>query len=168
MRYWAGVSGFVTATLGIKHGFGFSAGFIDYALNFPLATKPLLLIPIGLAYFVVYYFLFRFLIVKLNLKTPGREDEMETEGDADNTVNANSSLREKAEKVVGLIGGKDNIITNEACITRLRLTLKDDTVVNEAGLKALGAAGIMKLGKGNVQVVFGTQSELLKEEIKKL
>ncbi|MBN3524925.1 PTS transporter subunit EIIC [Paenibacillus apiarius] len=164
----AGVSGFVTASLGIKHGFGFSAGFIDYALNFPLATKPLLLVPIGLVYFVVYYFLFRFLIKKLNLKTPGREDEEETEGGADNTVNANSSLRDKAEKVVGLIGGKDNIITNEACITRLRLTLKDDTVVDEAGLKALGAAGIMKLGKGNVQVVFGTQSELLKEEIKKL
>ncbi|MCG7408450.1 PTS transporter subunit EIIC [Paenibacillus sp. ACRRX] len=163
----AGASGVITALLGIKHGFGFSAGFIDYALNFPLATKPLWLIPIGIAYFVVYYFLFRFLIVKLNLKTPGREVETE-ESNAATAGAANSTLKEKAVKVLENIGGKDNIITNEACITRLRLTLKDDSLVNESGLKALGAAGIMRLGKGNVQVVFGTQSELLKEEIKKL
>ncbi|MEW9105335.1 PTS transporter subunit EIIC [Paenibacillus sp.] len=163
----SGISGVITALWGIKHGFGFSAGFIDYALNFPLATKPLLLIPIGIAYFVVYYFLFRFLIVKLNLKTPGREVETE-ESNAATASAANSTIKEKAVKVLENIGGKDNIITNEACITRLRLTLKDDSLVNESGLKALGAAGIMRLGKGNVQVVFGTQSELLKEEIKKL
>lgn len=164
----SGLAGVITALLGIKIGFGFSAGFIDYALSFPDATKPLLIIPIGIVYFIVYYFLFRFLIVKLNLKTPGREDddaEVSAEG---NSTSANSSLHEKAVKVVELIGGKDNIITNEACITRLRLTLKDETKVNESGLKALGAAGIMRLGKGNVQIVFGTQSELLKEEIKKL
>lgn len=164
----AGFSGFITATLGIKHGFGFSAGFIDYVLNYPLATKPLLLIPIGLAYFAVYYLLFRILIKKLNLKTPGREDETEVEGTKASEGSSNISLRDKAEKVLTMIGGKDNIVVNEACITRLRLTLKDDSVVDEAGLKSLGAAGIMKLGKGNVQVVFGTQSELLKEEINKL
>lgn len=164
----AGISGFVMATLGVRLGFGFSAGFIDYVLNFPLATKPLLLIPVGLVYFVVYYVLFRVLIKVLNLKTPGREDDVEGEGAKAEAGGGNSTLQEKAVKVLGMIGGKDNIIVNEACITRLRLTLKDDSVVDEAGLKSLGAAGVMKLGKGNVQVVFGTQSELLKEEIKKL
>ncbi|UHA71799.1 N-acetylglucosamine-specific PTS transporter subunit IIBC [Paenibacillus sp. 481] len=163
----AGLSGLITGILGIKHGFGFSAGFIDYALNFGLATKPLLLIPIGLVYFVVYYFLFRILIKKFNLKTPGREDDVATDGKAAGSA-ASSSLTEKAEKVMAMIGGKDNIDSLEACITRLRLTLKDDQVVDEAGLKGLGAAGVMRLGKGNVQVVFGTQSELLKEEMKKL
>ncbi|TVX88372.1 PTS transporter subunit EIIC [Paenibacillus agilis] len=163
----AGLSGVITYMLGIKHGFGFSAGFIDFGLNYPLATKPLLLIPVGLVYFAVYYLLFRFIIVKMNLKTPGREDDEAAESSA-GTTNANSPLSEKAQKVLGMIGGKDNIVSNEACITRLRLTLKDDQVVDEAGLKALGAAGIMKLGSGNVQIVFGTQSELLKEEINKL
>lgn len=166
----SGLSGVITALLDIKIGFGFSAGLIDYALSYPDARNPLLIIPIGLVYFVVYYFLFRFLIVKLNLKTPGREDDDASgaEGQGSGSGAANNTLQEKAVKVLEYIGGKDNIITNEACITRLRLTLKDDTKVNESGLKALGAAGIMRLGKGNVQVVFGTQSELLKEEIKKL
>ncbi|WP_042227812.1 N-acetylglucosamine-specific PTS transporter subunit IIBC [Paenibacillus popilliae] len=163
----AGLSGVITALLGIKHGFGFSAGFIDYVLNFGLATKPLLLIPIGLVYFVVYYFLFRFMIVKLNLKTPGREDDDEA-GEEEKQGAANSNLHAKAVKVLGLIGGKDNITSLDACITRLRLTLKDESLVDEKGLKAQGAAGVMRLGKGNVQVVFGTQSELLKEEMKKL
>ncbi|MGZ9586826.1 PTS transporter subunit EIIC [Paenibacillus marinisediminis] len=164
-----GLSGVITAVLGIKIGFGFSAGFIDYALSFPDATKPLLIIPIGIAYFILYYFLFRFLIVKFNLKTPGREDdEDDTVASEEGSDSTSSSLHEKAVKVLEMIGGKDNIINNEACITRLRLTLKDESKVNEAGLKALGAAGVMRLGKGNVQIVFGTQSELLKEEIKKL
>lgn len=108
------------------------------------------------------------MIVKLNLKTPGREDDNEDESTDEAGASSNNSLHEKAVKVVELIGGKDNILSNEACITRLRLTLKDETKVNESGLKALGAAGIMRLGKGNVQIIFGTQSELLKEEIKKL
>lgn len=163
----SGLSGIITSMLGIKHGFGFSAGFIDYALNYPLATKPLLIIPIGIAYFIVYYLLFRFLIVKLNLKTPGREDMVEESASGAAASSSNNSLSEKATKVLEYIGGGDNILVNEACITRLRLTLKDDKVVNENGLKSLGAAGIMKLGSGNVQIVFGTQSELLKDEIKK-
>jgi len=80
----------------------------------------------------------------------------------------NQSLHEKAVKVLELIGGKENIVTIEACITRLRLTLKNEALVNESGLKAIGAAGVMRLGRGNIQIVFGTQSELLKEEIKRL
>ncbi|NGQ96981.1 PTS transporter subunit EIIC [Brevibacillus sp. SYP-B805] len=160
-----GVSGYLVTAMGIKHGFGFSAGFIDYVVNYPLATKPLLLIPIGLVFAVVYYFLFRIMIVKLNLMTPGREED---EFAGETGAAGASSLRDKAEKVLALIGGKENITSIDACITRLRLVLKDDTVVDEKGLKAIGAAGVMKLGQGSVQVVFGTQSELLKDEIKKL
>lgn len=162
-----GISSFIMIELGVKLGFGFSAGFIDYALNYPLATKPLLLIPVGLAFAIIYYVLFRFLIVKLNLKTPGREDETVEEG-AGSTTNAKSSLHDKAVKITELLGGKDNITGLDACITRLRLVLKDDKQVNEAELKKMGAAGVMKLGSGAVQVIFGTQSEMIKDEMKKL
>lgn len=159
-----GVSGYIVTAMGIKHGFGFSAGLIDYALNFPLSTNAWLIIPIGLAFAVVYYFLFRILIVKLNIKTPGREDD---DAEVSKTGGANT-MQEKAKQVLTLIGGKENIVNVDACITRLRLILKDDKIVNEKGLKELGAAGVMKLGQGSVQVVFGTQSELLKDEITKL
>ncbi|MFD2370109.1 N-acetylglucosamine-specific PTS transporter subunit IIBC [Brevibacillus sp. GCM10020057] len=159
-----GVSGFIVTAMGIKHGFGFSAGLIDYALNFPLSTNAWLIIPIGLVFAVVYYFLFRILIVKMNIKTPGREDDDVNAG----TTGGSNTMQDKAQKVLDLIGGKENIVTVDACITRLRLVLKDDKIVNEKGLKELGAAGVMKLGQGSVQVVFGTQSELLKDEIKKL
>jgi len=160
-----GVSAFLVTSLGIKHGFGFSAGLIDYAVNFPLSTNAWLIIPIGLAFAVVYYFLFRIMIVKLNLATPGREVDDVSD---DAVATGSSSLQDKAQKVLGMIGGKENITNIDACITRLRLVLKDDTVVDEKGLKAIGAAGVMKLGQGSVQVVFGTQSEQLKDEIKKL
>lgn len=162
----SGLAGYITTSMGIHHGFGFSAGFLDYVINYPLATKPLLLIPIGLAFGVVYYFLFRFVIVKFNLKTPGREDE--DISTADTTVSGKSSLTEKAEKVLAAIGGKDNISGLDACITRLRLVVKDEKAVNDQVLKNLGAAGIMRLGQGAVQVIFGTQSELLKDEIAKM
>lgn len=160
-----GISSFVVYALGIKHGFGFSAGLIDYLVNFHLSTNALLIIPVGLAFAAVYYFLFRFLIVKLNLKTPGREDDEE---ETASHASGSDAMHEKAQKVLALIGGKDNIVSVDACITRLRLVLKDDKVVDEKGLRSLGAAGVMKLGQGSVQIVFGPQSEALKDEIKKM
>lgn len=163
----AGVSAYIVTIMGIKHGFGFSAGLIDYLVNYGLATKPLLLIPIGLAFAIVYYFLFRFLIVTFNIKTPGREDDEEL-AEGSSAAGAPSSMQEKAKQVLTYIGGKENIKDLDACITRLRLVLKDEKAVNEKGLRDLGAAGIMKLGQGSVQIVFGTQSELIKDEIKKL
>ncbi|MFC4767718.1 N-acetylglucosamine-specific PTS transporter subunit IIBC [Effusibacillus consociatus] len=161
-----GLSMALTYAMGIKLGFGFSAGLIDYLLNWNLSTKPLLMIPIGLAYFVVYYVGFVAVIRRLNLKTPGREDEQDDEKQVEKLKE--SSLRQRAEQILPLIGGASNITNLDACITRLRLVLKDESAVNEPELKKLGAAGIMRLGKGNVQIVFGTESELIKEEMKKL
>ncbi|RUT29840.1 PTS sugar transporter [Paenibacillus zeisoli] len=165
----SGVAGYVMYALGIKLGFGFSAGFIDYAINYQLATKPLLLIPVGLVFALVYYFLFRVLIVKMNLKTPGREDEVLS--DDQGVVGSSSSVAagdSKAAKILANIGGSDNIQSIDACITRLRLVVKDDKAVNDPALKNLGASGVMRLGKGVVQVVFGPQSESIKDDIKKL
>lgn len=175
-----GISGFVVTTLGIKHGFGFSAGLIDYLVNYPLATKPLLIIPIGLVFAVIYYFLFRILIVKLDLKTPGREDEVVAAGAGTSGVGGvvtgavvgaagmGAAKNDKAREVVAALGGTANLKSVDACITRLRLEVEDDTKVDDAKLKSLGAAGVIRLGKGGVQAIFGPQSERLSDEIKKI
>ncbi|MNI85613.1 PTS system maltose- and glucose-specific EIICB component [compost metagenome] len=124
---------------------------------------------------MVYYFLFRTLIIRLNLKTPGREDDIkETAEDAtvDNNVVIEHAHRKsddsRASKILTQIGGSDNIDSIDACITRLRLIVKDEKAVNDVNLKKLGASGVIRLGKGAVQVVFGPQSEAIKDEIKKL
>ncbi|OOC62200.1 N-acetylglucosamine-specific PTS transporter subunit IIBC [Paenibacillus ihbetae] len=166
-----GLSGLIMYVLDVHLGFSFSAGLIDYLVNLKLSTNAWLLLPVGLAFGVVYYLLFRILIVKLNLKTPGREDDgeesesAESAGEAGGAVAGNDS---QAAKVLANIGGEDNIVSIDACITRLRLVVKDDKAVNDSALKSLGAAGVMRLGQGAVQVVFGPKSEQLKDEIKNM
>ncbi|MFD0714750.1 PTS transporter subunit EIIC [Paenibacillus sp. GCM10027626] len=170
-----GLSGLIAAEFGVKYGFGFSAGFIDYALNLPQATKPLLIIPLGLGFSVVYYFLFRTMIVKFNLKTPGREDDSLTGPQPSVPASASAPVPEAArlpadgdpaDSVLAALGGKTNIQSIDACITRLRLVVKDEQAVDDEALKRSGALGVIRLGKGSVQAVFGTQAEKLKDEIK--
>lgn len=161
-----GLSGFIVAYLGIKLGFGFSAGLLDYLISFQQATKPLLIIPVGLCFGIVYYVLFRFLIIKLNLKTPGREDDLFP---INSTVPpAKITIRDRAKFVLDSIGGADNIGSMDACITRLRLVVKNEKLVDDKRLKELGASGVMRLGQGVVQIIFGMHSELLKDEIEKI
>ncbi|GAA0134266.1 N-acetylglucosamine-specific PTS transporter subunit IIBC [Paenibacillus sp. YSY-4.3] len=183
----SGISAYVTYVLGMKLGFGFSAGFIDYAINYQLSTKPLLLIPVGLVFAFLYYVLFRVLIVALKLKTPGREDEPDELDNEDGQGLAGPSQQDglsgsasseagqakpqadtRAAKILRQIGGPDNVKSVDACITRLRLIVKDDKFVHDAALKQLGAAGIIRLGQGAVQIVFGPQSESIKDEIMEL
>jgi N-acetylglucosamine PTS system EIICBA or EIICB component len=179
-----GLSMAITYMIGMHLGFGFSAGLTDYLLNWNLSTKPWLLIPVGIVYAIVYYLVFRAVIRMFKLKTPGREDTDEdidgnvaglafagaagsaNDANAANAAKRASSIRDKAEAILPLIGGADNIKNLDACVTRLRLILADESLVKEQELKRLGAAGIMRLGKGNVQIVFGTESELIKEEMK--
>ncbi|WP_106765940.1 PTS transporter subunit EIIC [Paenibacillus faecalis] len=164
-----GLSGLVMYLLDVHLGFAFSAGLIDFLVNLKLSTNAWMLIPVGLAFGLVYYFLFRIIIVKLNLKTPGREDdEDETEVDPATGKSAPVSAESKAAKVLEHIGGPDNITSIDACITRLRLIVKDDKAVKESELKKLGASGVMRLGQGAVQIVFGPQAESIKDDIKKM
>ena len=162
--FLTGVSLAVVETLGIKHGFGFSAGAIDYIVNFNLGTNPILLIPIGLAFAVVYFVIFRWAIEKFNLPTPGRLDSGMDEDDI--TVSGKTS--DLAKEYLGAVGGKSNIIDIDACITRLRLTLKDNSMVTEKKVKAIGAAGLIKPSKTTVQIVVGTKAEIIAEEMKTL
>lgn len=154
-------------------GFGFSAGLFDMVLNWGLATNPVALVILGLIYFGVYFGIFYTLIRVLNLKTPGREDDVVAEDgsqeEATDFVPAAVSTKEDlATKYAHLLGGFDNMTKIDACITRLRLTLKDTSKIDEAGIKALGAAAVVRIGSNNIQVVIGPEAEIIADEMKNL
>lgn len=163
------VSMFVMTLLPIRAGFNFSGGLIDLILGAkaPMAENPWLIIPIGVVFFFLYYFVFRFIIVKFNLKTPGREDDDYEEQDKGVSL-ASSDYAGVAAKVLEGLGGKENIKELDNCITRLRVEIKDYTAVNEKVIKSAGVAGVIRPGKTSVQVVVGTQVQHVADEIKKL
>lgn len=162
-----GISLTICALLPVRAGFNFSAGFVDWflSLRVPMAQNPLLLIPIGLVYGVVYYIVFRFAITKFNFKTPGREDD---DIDESKVTLANNDYTQVASIILEGLGGKGNITSIDNCITRLRLEIKDYTQVDEKKIKSAGVAGVIRPSKNNVQVVVGTQVQFVADEFKKL
>jgi PTS system N-acetylglucosamine-specific IIC component len=163
-----GISLALTNLLGMRMGFNFSAGLIDYVLGYTLADKPLMLIPIGLAYGVVYFLLFVAVIKAFKLKTPGREDEDSTDEVAPNVSQSDS---EWALSLIAGLGGKANIKFIDACATRLRVEVADNALVNEAALKAAKARGVMNKTQGSTQVVIGGEADhiagVINTELKK-
>ncbi|WP_347254526.1 PTS glucose transporter subunit IIBC [Leminorella grimontii] len=153
----AGLAYVITILLGVKHGMTFSHGAIDFMLLYHLSTKGWMFFILGPLYALFYYVVFRFAIVKLNLKTPGREVET-----TEKSVAASSS--DMAAALVAAFGGKDNITNLDACITRLRIGVADIEKVDKDGLKKLGAAGVVVAGSG-VQAIFGTKSDNLKSDM---
>jgi N-acetylglucosamine PTS system EIICBA or EIICB component len=145
--------------LNVHLGFGFSAGLFDYVLNYSLSTNPLLLLPVGLAYFGLYFLLFRWFILRFNLKTLGREPEEATLAEA-------GAAGESIGAWIHALGGAMNLRSVEACTTRLRLTVADPASINEAALKPLGSRGVLKLGDGGVQVVVGPIADQLAADIR--
>jgi PTS system N-acetylglucosamine-specific IIC component len=146
--------------LHVKLGFGFSAGLFDYVLNFGKATRPLVLIPVGLVYFGLYYGLFRFFIARFDLKTPGREDV---------PVPAPSPAAPRLPRPRGFIealGGAANLVSVDACTTRLRLVVADQGAVDEAALKALGALGFVRPSARDLQVVVGPIADEIAREMR--
>ncbi|MFD0587962.1 glucose PTS transporter subunit IIA [Paenibacillus sp. GCM10027627] len=156
----SGIIMWITYELGILHGFSFSAGAIDFIINEHLATRGWLIIPIGIVVGIVYYVLFRFAIRKFRIPTPGREEGSQLDEWA-------GDIPYRAPLILQAIGGKDNIVQMESCITRLRLKVSNEKVIDSNALRNLGAAGVIRLGGGHVQVVFGTYSELIREEMLK-
>jgi PTS system N-acetylglucosamine-specific IIC component len=146
--------------LNVHLGFGFSAGLLDYLLNIGKATNPLLLIPVGLAYAAIYYVSFRFVIVKLDLATPGREAENEAADEVDVATDGRGAAFVKA------LGGAANLTSIGACTTRLRLTVQDQALLNEGALKALGARGIIKPSPTAVQIVLGPMADQVAVEMR--
>ncbi|WP_114570634.1 N-acetylglucosamine-specific PTS transporter subunit IIBC [Exiguobacterium flavidum] len=161
-----GLSMAVVHLFGVLHGFSFSAGFIDYALNFNIATKPLLIIPIGLAFAALYYIIFYFMIIKFDLKTPGREDEALVT-DAGPVTVSDDKYEEQAARILAGLKGPDNVTSIDNCATRLRLQVKDASIIDEAAIKAAGAKGIMKMGAKNVQIIIGTDVEFVADAMKR-
>lgn len=159
-----GISVFLAASMGWMAGFGFSAGLVDMVLSSqnPLAVNWYMLIAQGILFFAIYYFVFLTVITRFNMKTPGRENEEE----APTESKASEDLNELAIQYVAALGGIDNLTVVDACITRLRLTLKDRSVVKESELKGLGAMGVVKLGEDNLQVIIGTKAESIANQIK--
>ncbi len=190
--FLTGISMALMHVLNVKLGFTFSAGLFDYLLSYKLGTNAWMLLPVGFAYAVVYYFVFRFAITKWNLKTPGREEETQetaaspveknplekpSEGQAVepakkeehatlSVTEAPKEANSRAAKYVAALGGKENLKVVDACATRLRLEVNDPSLVQDATLKQLGARGVVRVGENSVQVVIGPEADLISTEIK--
>ena len=160
-----GISAIICTLLPVRAGFNFSAGFVDWFLSFkaPMAQNPLWLIAIGLVFAVLYYVTFRFVITQFNLKTPGREDD---EDELSENIAITGDMNELAKAYIEALGGKGNIVSVDNCVTRLRLGVKDNTIVKEKNLTALGARGVIRPGKGNIQVIVGTNVQFIADAIK--
>ena len=162
-----GIFTVVTVLVGFRAGFCFSAGATDlvFSASLPAAQNTWMIIPLGIAAFIVFYLVFRFVIVKWDLKTPGREDDEEAEK---SVVLSNDNFTEVAAIILEGVGGKDNVESVDNCITRLRLEIKDHTLVDEKKIKSAGVAGVIRPGKNAVQVVVGTKVQFVADEFKKL
>ena len=164
-----GIFTIITSYVGFRAGFCFSAGATDlvFSASLPAAAKTWTIIPLGIAAFVVFYLVFYFAITKFDLKTPGREDEDEEEAEKKITL-ANNNYTAVAAGVLAAVGGKENVTGADFCATRLRLDVKDSTLVNEKAVKAAGAAGVIRPSKNACQVVIGTQVQFVYDELKKM
>ena len=154
-----GVSMALMNALGVKLGFGFSAGLFDYVLNYGKATKPLLLLPVGLAYAAIYYVLFRTVIKRLDLPTPGRERDAPVAA-------VPIAKSERGAAFAEALGGAANLTSVGACTTRLRLIVADQGAVDEARLKALGARGLIRPSDNALQIVLGPIADSVAVEIR--
>ncbi|PJE78286.1 PTS system glucose-specific EIICB component [invertebrate metagenome] len=153
----AGAAFAITNYLDVKMAMSFSNGLIDYLLYFTIATRPIWILLLGIAYALVYYTLFRIVIVALHLPTPGREDDVISQADG-------VSSSAIAKELIDAFGGKENIKHLDACITRLRVTLNDTALADQGKIKALGATAVLVVGH-NMQAIFGTRSDNIRTEM---
>ena len=161
----AGAAYWVAIELGIHHSTTFSHGLIDFIVLYPHSTRGWWLVPLGLLWALMYYAIFHTLIVKFDLKTPGRESDDAVQDAADRAAAGSAAGDDSmAGRLVAAFGGAANIRSLDACITRLRLELFDNALANPDALRALGAAGVMSV-PGGVQAIFGTRSENLKTDM---
>lgn len=158
----------ITVLVGFRAGFSFSAGATDllFSASLPAAANTWVIIPLGIAAFVVFYVVFRFAITKFDLKTPGREDD---DQEAEKQVKlSNNNFTEVAKIILEGVGGKENVKTVSNCITRLRLEIKDYTKVDEKKIKSAGVSGVIRPSKTDIQVIIGMQVQFVADEFKKL
>lgn len=159
----------ITTLVGFRAGFSFSAGATDllFSASLPAAQKTWMIIPLGIAAFIVFYVVFRFAIVKFNLKTPGREEDDDVEEEK-NAVLADNDFTKVAQIILEGLGGKENLTSIDNCITRLRLEIKDQDQIDEKKIKSAGIAGIIRPGKNSIQIIVGTKVQFVADELIKL
>ena len=164
-----GIFTIITYYSGFRAGFCFSAGATDliFSASLPAAAKTWMIIPLGIAAFLVFYFVFKFAITKFDLKTPGREDEDAEAAEANITL-ANNDFTAIASGVLAAVGGKGNVANVDYCATRLRFEIKDHTAVDEKAVKKAGAAGVIRPSKTACQVVIGPKVQFVYDELKKM
>ena len=164
-----GIFTIITYYSGFRAGFCFSAGATDliFSASLPAHAKTWMIIPLGIAAFVVFYLVFKFAIVKFDLKTPGREDEDAEAAEANITL-ANNDFTAIASGVLAAVGGKGNVANVDYCATRLRFEIKDHTAVDEKAVKKAGAAGVIRPSKTACQVVIGPKVQFVYDELKKM
>ncbi|EGD56391.1 N-acetylglucosamine-specific PTS transporter subunit IIBC [Gordonia neofelifaecis] len=163
-----GLSMAICQLLPVRMGFGFSGGFVDLVLNWknPMAENPWIIIVLGIGWFFVYFFVFRWVILKFQLKTPGREDDDPVDDDGEG--GASTGFIGTASKFIDALGGKTNILELDNCATRLRMEIDDTAKVDEPALKRAGAAGTMKPGGHSVQVIYGLNVQFVKDAMEKI
>jgi PTS system N-acetylglucosamine-specific IIC component len=165
-----GLSLFIAAAFQWTAGFGFSAGFIDFALSLriPIANMPLMLVVQGIGFALVYYFLFRFLIVKFDLKTPGRGDDLEDEEEGSAGNASANKFSEMAATIYEGLGGDENVVSVDYCATRLRVEVETIDKVDQKKIKTTGVPGINVIGPQNIQVIIGTNVQFVADEVERI
>ncbi len=167
-----GISLAVAAFFHWTAGFGFSAGLVDFVLSsrLPLANQPYMLLLQGLAFAVIYYVLFRFLITKFNLATPGREEDTKEadETEEEETGTSENKFARMANVIYEGLGGDENVTSVDNCVTRLRIEVKDMDAVDQNKIKSTGIPGINIVGPQSIQVIVGTQVQFVADEIAKI
>jgi PTS system N-acetylglucosamine-specific IIC component len=166
-----GLSLAIAAAFHWTAGFGFSAGLVDFllSLKIPIANQPYMLLVQGLVFAVIYYFLFRFIITKFNLMTPGREEDTDEEDETDTvSLTKDDKFASLAATIYEGLGGGANVNAIDNCTTRLRIEVKDMKAVDQKKIKATGVPGINVVGPQNIQVIVGTSVQFVADEMKKL
>ena len=169
---YTGLAGAVLYLLHIRHGFSWGAGVIDYVLNLGLSDNGLMIIPVGICFFVLYYLTFYFLIKKKNIPVMGQVEDKVFAADAGEEEQSlkltHSNYEYMARKIVQYIGGKENIVSYENCMTRIRLELKDTSLIDEEKIKQTGAHGVIKVNDRLAQIVIGPQVTNVMKEFEKI
>lgn len=169
----AALTGISLAIASLFHwtaGFGFSAGLVDFVLSsrLPLANQPYMLLIQGLVFAMIYYVLFRFLITKFNLATPGREADTDANVQEEGTDSADNKFAIMAKKIYEGLGGDENVTSVDNCVTRLRVEVKDMNAVDQEKIKSTNIPGINIVGPQSIQVIIGTQVQFVADEIEKI
>ncbi len=154
---FTGLAGAVLYLFNSRLGFAFGFNIIDLVLNWKMGNNVIYIIPVGIAFFFLYYFTFKTIILKKDIKTPGRSENVTESIDEKELKLSHSNYSYMAKKLLQNVGGVENIVNAENCVTRMRLEIRDINLINEDNIKKTGAKGVIKVNQNNIQIIIGTE-----------